>query len=148
MWPRKKKKNFFCPYHVAAAHWTWLVASPHFTASGATPLFPTLRGQHPNKVQVVDSFEAIGAALGQPLHDPAGTRRFGGHTPRVTGARVLAAAGMEVNKVRIIARHSGDTILRYVAEAPLESLRADLGLSNLLGKSTPSLKFMSGGEKQ
>ena len=35
--------------------------------------------------------------------------------------------GVEVNKVRILARHSGDAILRYVAEAPLKSLKADLG---------------------
>ena len=85
--------------------------------------------------------------MGQPLHDSAGTRRFGGHTPRITRARVLAAAGMEVNKVRIMARHSCDTILRYVAEAPLASLRADFGLNQLPGKVTPDLKFMSG-EKQ
>ena len=31
-------------------------------------------------------------------------------------------------QVRILARHSGDTILRYVSTAPLRSLRADLGL--------------------
>ena len=130
--------NFFCPYHVAVSHWKWLKASPCFAAADTTPLFPTISGRHPNKVQVVDSFEAIGAALDQPLHDTAGTRRFGGHTPRVTGARVLAAAGMEVNKVRIIARHSGDTILRYVSDAPLESLRADLGLDTLPNKAAPA----------
>jgi len=140
--------NFFCPYHVADAHWNWLIASTHFTTAEATPIFPTLCGRLPSKVHVVDSFEAIGAALGQPLHDAAGTRRFGGHTPRVTGARVLAAAGMEVNKVRIIARHSGDTILRYVADAPLESLRTDLGLDSLPNSSGPSIRFMAGSDKQ
>ena len=55
---------------------------------------------------------------------------------------------MEVNKVRIIARHSGDTILRYVSDAPLESLRADLGLDSLPNKAAPSLSFMAGNDKQ
>ena len=82
--------------------------------------------------------------MGQPLQDNVGTRRFGGHTPRVTGARVLVAGGMEVNKVRIIARRSGDTILRYVSEAPLKSLRADLGLCSIPGTETPTMHFMAG----
>jgi len=51
---------------------------------------------------------------------------------------------MEVNKVRIIARHSGDTILRYVSEAPLKSLRADLGLNSIPGNETPNMHFMAG----
>ena len=43
------------------------------------------------------------------------------------GAQALAKAGAEVNQIRIFARHSGEAILRYVAEAPLSSLRHDLG---------------------
>ncbi len=50
--------------------------------------------------------------------------------------------------MRIIARRSGDTILRYVSDAPLESLRADLGLDSLPGKATTNLKYMACGEKQ
>ena len=137
-------ENFFCPYHLTTSHWAWLTASVHFTAAADTPLFPTESGNHPNKVQVVDTFEALGAAMGQPLQDHVGTRRFGGHTPRVTGARILVAGGMDLNTVRIMARHSGDTILRYVAEAPLKSLRADLGLSSIPGAETPSMHFMAG----
>ena len=127
--------EFLLPHHLAAEHWAWLAASVHFTLAADTPFFPTMDGKHANKVQVVDTFEALGATMGQPLHDHVGARRFGGHTPRATGSRVLAAGGMEVNKARIMARHSGDTILRYVADAPLKSLRADLGLSSI-----PALK--------
>ena len=58
----------------------------------------------------------------------AGLRLFGGHTARITGAQVLAAIGLEINKIRLLAIHSGDTILRYVSEAPLKSLKSDLGL--------------------
>ena len=69
-----------------------------------------------------------------------------GDAPRVTGARVLAAGGMEVNKIRNIARHSGDTILRYVADAPLKSLRTDLGLRSIPGTEPPNLHFMANGK--
>lgn len=51
-----------------------------------------------------------------------------GHSVHVAGAEVLAASGIEVSKIRILARHPGDTILRYVAQAHLTTLRADLGL--------------------
>jgi len=45
----------------------------------------------------------------------------------VAGAQALATAGAEVTKIKIVARHSGDAILRYVSEAPLTSLRHELG---------------------
>ena len=77
---------------------------------------------------MVLTFEQLGTACGQPLLSDEGLRLFGGHTPRVTGAQTYVALGVEVNKVRVLARHSGDTILRYVQDAPLRSLRADLGL--------------------
>jgi len=59
----------------------------------------------------------------------------------VEGAQALATAGAEVSKIRIFARHSGDAILRYVAEAPLTSLRHDLG------KFTASTKGSAGESK-
>jgi hypothetical protein len=93
----------------------------------ASPLFPAANGRVANKAAVVATFEAIGTLLGQPLLSETGIRLFGGHSPRVTGAQVLTAAGVEVNKVRILARHSGEAILRYVSDAPLRSIRADLG---------------------
>ena len=52
---------------------------------------------------------------------------------------------MEVNKARIIARHSGDTILRYVPVAPLKSLRTDLGLRSIPGTEQPTMQFMENG---
>jgi hypothetical protein len=105
---------------------TWLRASGLVKAGDDSPLFPAADGGVASKAAVVSTFEALGLAIGQPTHSATGIRLFGGHTPRVTGAQALAAAGVEVNKIRILARHSGDTILRYVADAPLMSLRADL----------------------
>ena len=74
------------------------------------------------------TFERLGLLCEQPLISDTGLRSFGGHTPRVTGSQLLAAIGIETNKVRLMARHSGDAINRYVEDAPLRSLRADLGL--------------------
>ena len=34
-----------------------------------------------------------------------------------------------MNEIRILARHAGDTILRYVRDAPLATIRADLGMA-------------------
>jgi hypothetical protein len=124
-----------CPYHVARSHLAWLSASGFSTADDS-PLFPTTDGGFAAKTAVVSSFEALASLCLQPLHNANGERLMGGHTPRVTGAQVLAAHGVEVNKLRILARHSGDSILRYVADAPLKAIRKDLGLSS--GSSSSS----------
>ena len=142
--------GFGCPYHLAREHFTWLLASGLVVPEVDGPLFPTVKGLVASKFTVVTTFEAIGTLLGQPLLSDAGIRLFGGHSPRVTGAQVLAAAGIEINKVRILARHSGESILRYVAEAPLLSLRADLGASisrASLGSSVSAIASTSFGVK-
>ncbi len=81
----------------------------------------------------------MASMMNQPLTSPDGLRLFGGHTARVTGAQTFAAAGLEINKIRILARHSGDTILRYVADVPLRTLRADL----VIGPSSSSQSPLS-----
>ena len=124
-----------CPYHAAVEHQEWLTISKWFTGP-CTPLCPTSKGKHPSKQAVVTTIELLATMCGQSVADDLGNRRFGGHTLRVTGAQLLAVHGLGVQKIRILARHSGDTILRYVAEAPLKTLRADLGLSS---GGTPSI---------
>jgi len=116
-----------CPYHLAVEHLDWL-RSIRFDDDSNAPLFPTALGKFAAKAAVVATFEQLGTACGQPLQSDEGLRLFGGNTPRVTGAQMYVAIGVEVNKVRVLARHSGDTILRYVQDAPLQSIRADLGL--------------------
>ena len=96
---------------------------------------------------MVATFEALGAAMKQSFFSPEGLRLFGGHTPRVTGAQTFAAMGVEINKLRILARHSSDAILRYVADAPLKSLRSDLGLpSSAFSSASSSSTFAAGGQ--
>ena len=118
-------EGFFCPYHLAREHLDWLRSTS--SATPASPLCPTDAGGFASTASVADTFEALGSTMGQPTVNDTGLRLFGGHTSRGTGAQVLTAMGAEINKVRVLARHSGDTILRYVAEAPLKSVRADLG---------------------
>ena len=133
--------GFACPYHLAVEHFDWLLQHPLYRPGPAFPLFPTECGNHAPKAKVVETFEMLGTLLGQPLVSPEGLRLFGGHTARVTGAQTFAVAGLEVNKIRILARHSGDTILRYVSDAPLRTLRADLGLT---ASATPSFTHSMG----
>ena len=61
----------------------------------------------------------------------------------MTGAQTFAALGLEINKVRLMARHSGETIMRYVADAPLRSLRSDLGLHDPYGSAALVAKASS-----
>ena len=89
------------------------------------------------KAHVVATFDKLAEATGEQLLNADGCRRFGGHTPRVTGARHYATLGVGINKIRLIARHSGETIMRYVLDTPLQSIRTDLGLSPLGNKLMP-----------
>ena len=107
----------------------WAANHTRSTENNA-PLFPTTAGAVASKSSVVLTFEQIGTACGQPLLSDHGLRLFGGHIPRVTGARYYAALGLEINKIRLLARHSGETILRYVLETPLASIRSDLGIAS------------------
>ena len=129
--------DFACPYHLAKEHMQWLQQRWPLRAGGDAPLFPTECGSHPPKNKVVDTFERLASMMDQPLTSHDGLRLFGGHTARVTGAQTFALAGLEVNKIRILARHSGDTILRYVADVPLRTLRADLGIRNSSSSAAP-----------
>lgn len=100
----------------------------------------------PAKTAAVITFERIGARISQPLISYTGIRVFGGQSTRVSGAQLFTALGVEITTIRSLARHSGEAIIRYVADAPLKSLRADLGLATRgASSSATSLPFRSGG---
>ena len=92
---------------------------------------------------MIATFEYAALQCGMDLVSPNGTRLYGGHTLRVMGAQMFARLGLEVNKIRILARHSGDSILRYVSDIPLTSMRMDLGLSPSAGSSSGDLQRVS-----
>ena len=128
---------FACAYHVALDHLSWLKHSGHSLAP-ESPLFPAHNGATASKRSAVLTFEKLGLQCEQPLMSDHGLRLFGGHTPRVTGAQLYAVAGLEINKIRILARHQGDTIMRYVKDAPLASIGKDLGLASRINQVAAS----------
>ena len=107
----------------------------HLSASaglffGGLPVASTMQGDVCSKEAMVSTFEVLATRCKQPLQSPAGLRLFGGHSARATGARVYAASGLDIlNKVRILARHSGDTILRYVGVSSLDNITSELASS-------------------
>ena len=90
--------------------------------SPQTPLFPDRAGEVVQKRAVVAVIENVASLLGEPLTDEQGQRRFGGHSLRVTGARHLAAIGLDISLIQLMARWSSDVVFRYVADAPLQQI--------------------------
>ena len=107
-----------CPFHVMAAYRDLYVE--HFGGIvGAAPLFPDSQGNVAQKSALVTALEDLMGSLAEPILDPAGRRRYGGHSCRVSGSRFWASLGMELQKLHIFARWGSDVILRYVSDSPL-----------------------------
>ena len=116
--------NQVCPAHTAQAHMDAL--HRRFGELGPNmPLFPTAAGGTASKCRVVRTVEFLAQQCDEPLLDALQRRRFGGHSMRVSGARYLANAGLELYKLAVLARWESSIILRYVAEAPLNTLTSD-----------------------
>ena len=86
------------------------------------PLFPDKHGKVANKATVVLALEATVKGYGEPTVGANGSRLLGGHSFRVTGAQKLAAVGVEIIKIMVLARWSSEVVLRYVKDAPLVGL--------------------------
>ena len=71
---------------------------------------------------VVTSIEFVARLIGEALTFSGGVRRFGGHSLRVTGARLMAGMGISIVLIQLMARWSSEAVLRYVAEAPLQGM--------------------------
>ena len=115
-----------CPFHAAVAQLNLLKVTFGDFDLSAVPLFPTASGDVVLKVDVGRALEASVAATGATVVTESGGRLLGGHSFRVTGAQRLAALGVEVAKIMVMARWAGEAVLRYVREAPLESLPAEV----------------------
>ena len=115
-----------CPVHAVLSQLALLTAQfgDVRVRDGSLPMFPSVSGVFVEKRHVVTSLEHIATAVGEPLVDASGVRRYGGHSLRVTGARTLAALGVNLALIQLMARWSSDVVLRYVAEAPLVTMTA------------------------
>ena len=88
------------------------------------PLFPQADGSISTKPGVVDMLEQLCESTGQAVRKEDGDAIFGGHSFRITGARWLAALGIEVAIIMLLARWESATVLRYIQESPLRNLTA------------------------
>ena len=115
-----------CVYHTACEH----LAVAHQVLgilagdplAQALPLFPDVSGETVSKAATVRTIEALATAAGEPLHDSAGQRRFGGHSLRVTGAQWLGLLGFGVEQIKTFGRWASDTVVRYLGEAHVSDM--------------------------
>ena len=105
-----------CPFH-AIVDQLEILRSLH-GGEGSSPLFPTLSGGFVDKRHVVTSIEFVAKLTGEALTGSGGVRRLGGHSLRVTGARLMAGMGISIVLIQLMASWSSEVVLRYVAEAP------------------------------
>ena len=96
-----------CPYHAVTNQLSRLRSQFGDPLPEDLPFFPTLEGQPVNKAVVVAALEATVQAYGDPITQPNGSRLLGGHSFRVTGAQQLAALGVDVIKIMVLARWAG-----------------------------------------
>ena len=64
----------------------------------------------------------VAERLGLRVRDALGNYIYGGHALRVSGARKFAAEGLDIGLIMLLARWSSNAVLRYIGEAPLQSL--------------------------
>jgi len=83
-------------------------------ADPLSPIFPTGGGEPATKIGWADTFQAIAAVLGIPLHHPNGARIFTGHSARVTGARHLASTNVELWRIQLFGRWGSSVFLHYI----------------------------------
>ena len=109
-----------CPYHAAISQRRLLL--DRFAVEGELPvdlpLFPSCSGHTTSKAAVVASLRAWLSASGLSLDNLP----TGGHSFRVTGAQLLAKAGIDTDTIMIAARWTSSAVLKYIREAPLKAL--------------------------
>lgn len=141
-----------CPFHAAVRHMEYLQrviveAGEVYPAGGA--LFPSSAGHTVTKEAVVRTIERLGGMLGEPLYAPDGTRRFGGHSLRVSGARWLASKGVAAEKIAALARWESQVVLRYIGDASLRDLTAScIRLTQQRGAVLPEIRGVDYGESR
>ena len=109
-----------CPFHAVVYQLVVLRLLHGGELPGFPPLFPTLGIV--DKRCVVASIEFVASLTGEVLPGFGGVRRFGGHSLRVTGARLMAGMGISIVLIQLMARWSSGAVLRHAAEAPLQGM--------------------------
>ena len=114
-----------CPYHAAVDHLALLKAKFGLSDGSlptALPLFPNSRGDWCAKAGFVGTVRELAAMLGLSTADALGRDVVGEHAWRVSGSRYLASLDVPIPIIKLLARWGSDTVLRYIADAPLSAL--------------------------
>ena len=114
-----------CPFHAAASlleHHQRRFASPGAGLPRGFPLFPTRDGDWCSRSGFLGTIAELARLVNASTTDALGRYTVGEHTWRISGSRHLAALDVPLPIIKLLARWGGDTIMRYVQDAPLSSL--------------------------
>ena len=119
-----------CPYHSMVKHHKDSLLHFGRKATTASPVelpvgltvFPTLNGGVVAKEAMVSTINEIAKRCGHDITNIDGTKKFTGHFYRVLGARHMASKGIQITVIQLMARWQSDVVLRYVRDAPLETI--------------------------
>ena len=89
--------------------------------NGSYPVFPDSDGKDVVKEAMVKAIEKVVAQTIELCRGSPGRRLFGGHSCEVAGSRCWVAQGLEIKRLQVFARWGSQVMLRYIADAPLES---------------------------
>ena len=112
-----------CIWHSAERHLIRVGALMDSLGTTSGPLFPREDGQTAAKTDLIEAMRIVIAATGTSVTrlGPAGApmHRFQGHVLRVSGAQMMAAAGIEIHLIQLLGRWSSSAVLRYTQDAAL-----------------------------
>ena len=144
---RAEEEDNPCPYRTAVFHEDRLRLQfgkgTKVIMPADPPWFPTLDERSVYKEAVVKTIEAMAQQLGEPLADPWGRRRYGGHGMRVSGAKWLAAIGVEVSKIQTLAHWSSDVVSRYLGESHIGAIAGDVRRARTARKAVDGIDYSS-----
>ena len=117
------KQHAMCIWHSAERHLLRLEAHPHRAGSLEFPLFPDADGRTATKQMFIEAMRWVIAQAGTATTrvGPGGVQqqRFHGHCLRVSGAQMLAAAGVELSLIQLLGRWTSASVQRYTQDSAL-----------------------------
>eukprot|EP00435_Cladocopium_sp_Y103_P048501 s1115_g14.t1 len=105
-----------CPYHLMIQHMAVVQHDEDF-------LFQDDLGDKTTKHGWTATFQSLAKLLDLQIYNSIGAPLFTGHSARVTGARHLAAANIELWRIQLFGRWGSEVFLYYIQDTPLAQLR-------------------------
>ena len=149
-----------CPYHAALDHMAYLArefGNEEGLLPAGLPLFPNCSGGWCTRAGFIGTIAALAARLKVPTTDDLGRSTIGEHVWRISGSRHLAALDVPIPIIKLLARWGSDTVMRYIADAPLSALTrvyldrvraSDDALKGLLAAGLPAAGIPAAARRQ